>query len=210
MSTKKKTGKGAAEAAPALTPTDTPSAEDAAWAVDPVPPPVRAHLKNARLSLDMHALADAFEVYQSTNPAGQKSPAEELESITSVIDASERLRTAVGRLSGFTIGDLIASEFGRNGESFERWWHRVKQDLSELEQELKAPLARARNLVGSKNKKRPLEARDRLFRMIYLAIPSEIDQDRRIEEAGNILEAAGISLPSDTGARRKLLGCALG
>ena len=209
MAAKKKTGKGAAEAAPALTPTATPPAEEAAWAVDPVPPLVIARLKAKRLSVDMQALADAFEVYQSTNPAGQMSPAEEVESIASAVDASKRLRVAVARLSGFTLGELISSQFGRNGESFERWWHRVEQDLSELEQELKAPLARARNLVGSKNKKRPLEARDRLFRMIYLAIRPEIDQDIRIEEAGNILVAAGIRLPSDTGARRKLLGPAL-
>ena len=209
MAAKKKTGKGAAEAAPALMPTAPAPAELASWAVDPVPAPVRAYLKQSLVSVDLQALADAFEVYACTTPAGHLSPAEEAASIELAIATSIKLRKAVERLSEFTMGELTAVQFGRKAEQFEPWWHRVEQDLSELEQALKAPLARSSKLVGSKSKKRPLDARDRLFRTIYLAIPSEIDQERRIEEAGNILDAAGISLPSDTGARRKLLRPAL-
>ena len=201
------TRKAKSKDAPSGAPSSVPQTEDATWAIDPVPQAVRTFLKRAAptVEVDMSALADAFEVYNSTNPAGQMSPAEEFDSIASAIDASKRLRSAVARLSEFARGEMMSSRFGPRGSTFETWWPGVDKDLRDLEQGLAKPAARARELVGKQQKKPKLDARDRLLRAVYQALPATLTGGRRIERAADILEAAKIAVPADTGARRRLL-----
>lgn len=208
MAKKKPTGKGAPSGA-SETSGDAPSSRTDTrppYAIDPIPAGVDALLRTAELSSsDRNAIADAFEIYNSSNPRNFLSAADEVETIEAAIQASKRLRTAVGRLSEFTIGEMSGSSFGPKGCSFEAWLAGLDKDLRELESELSAPAAKAKGLVGKLPKKPTFEARGRLFRAVFRALPPPLGEARMIELAADILEAAGVPIPADTGSRRKLL-----
>lgn len=209
MAKKRPTGKGAAQAAPLKSGGDESPAEDVPWAINPIPVAVTRFLELADLSpitgLDPISLADAFEVFNSTSPSGVPSPAEDIEAIQAVVDASRKLRVAVARLPEFAIGEMMRSGFGPRDALFETWWRGVDGDLRELESGLRTPALRALSNLGHASKKPKLEARDRLFRAVFMSLSSEFAVTRRVELAADILEAAGIAVPADTGGRRRLL-----
>lgn len=209
MAKKRPAGTGAAQAAPLKGGGDGSPADDVPWAINPIPVAVTRFLEIAQLSpqtgLNPIALADAFEAFNSTSPSGVPSPAEDIEAIQAVVDASRKLRIAVARLPQFAIGEMMRSGFGPQDELFETWWRGVDGDLRELESGLESPAVRARSNLGQASKKPKLDARDRLFRAVFMSLSSELALTRRVELAADILEAAGIAVPADTGGRRRLL-----